>query len=206
MIGTSCPSTRPMRRLKNGITSSFEAEAERKDVAALEKERALLREEQREARQVRAARVDFGLGEVGVDGQRGEHVRAEPLRDVEARLKLAVDVGVRRGNAAAGRDRRTHGQADAEIEVRQIGEQAGAAGLRDLVLARRERPAIGLEPPLNAALHVEVPLAQIGIEAERLDRNQDLGAPARRVRCVAASQMPSQSALSLSPPGSIRPS
>ena len=83
-----------MRRLKYGSTSSFEPEAEREDVGAFEEERALLGKEQRKPRQVRAARVDFGFGEVGVDGDRGEHVRAEPLGDVEARLELAVDVGV----------------------------------------------------------------------------------------------------------------
>ena len=42
------------------------------------------------------------------------------------------------------------------------------------------------------------------MKRERLDRNPDLGAPARSaIRAVAASQMPSQSALSLSPPGLI---
>ncbi len=80
-----------MRRLKYGSTSCFEAETEREDVVALEKERALLGKEQRKPRQVGAPRVDLGFGEVGVDGQRRQHVRAEPLRDVEARLKLAVD-------------------------------------------------------------------------------------------------------------------
>ena len=41
------------------------------------------------------------------------------------------------------------------------GEHAGAAGLRDLVLSRRKRPARRLEAVLNAALHVQVPFAQI---------------------------------------------
>ena len=80
-----------MRRLKNGSTSWLESETEGEDVVAFEKERALLGKEQRKSRQVRAPRVDFGFGEVGVDRQRREHVRAEPLRDVEARLELAFD-------------------------------------------------------------------------------------------------------------------
>ena len=100
-----------MRRLKYGSTSSFEPQAELEDVGALEKERALLREEERKARQVRPSRVDFGLGEIGVDRQRREHVRAEPLRHVEARLELAVDDGAGAGMpppvVTAGRTRQT---------------------------------------------------------------------------------------------------
>src|SRR5262245_35902161 len=47
----------------------LEAEPECKRVGTLEKERALLRKEQWKARQVRAARVDFRLRKVGVDGE-----------------------------------------------------------------------------------------------------------------------------------------
>ena len=43
-----------------------EAEAERKDIVAFEEERALLRKEEREPREVRPPRVDFGLGEIGI--------------------------------------------------------------------------------------------------------------------------------------------
>ena len=59
-------------------------EAEREDVVALEKERPLLREEQRESRQVRPPRVDFGLGEVGVD--RADASTLAPSRWVTSRL------------------------------------------------------------------------------------------------------------------------
>ena len=103
-----------------GMTSSFEPEAEREDVVALEEEGALLGEEQREPRQVRPPRVDLGFGEVGVHRRRREHVRAEALRDVEAGLKFAFDAArrapaCRRRRSRAGRTLRP----DAEVEVRQ---------------------------------------------------------------------------------------
>ena len=87
-----------------------QAEAEREDVVAFEEERALLGKEERKPRQVRAPRIDLGLGEVGVGRHGRDDVRTQPLRDVEARLKLAVDISGRRRNAAAGRHRRPHGQ------------------------------------------------------------------------------------------------
>ena len=164
--------------------------------------------EQRKPREVRAPRVDLGFGEVGVDRHRRQHVRAEPLRHVEARLELAVDVGadgagmpppvVTAGRTLSPSPRSKSGRS---------GQQPGAAGLRHLILARRRRPAIGFEQALDAALHVEVPLVQPGLEAQGLERESRSrrSIPSAR-RAVAASQMPSQSALSLSPPGLIRPS
>ncbi len=107
--------------------------------------------------------------------------RFAPSRCVTSRLgwNLPSIVGSGLGNAAAPGDRRPDGQADAEIECGEIREHAGAAGLRDLILSRRKRPARRLEAVLNAALHVQVPFAQIRIEAEGLCRNADLRAPAR---------------------------
>jgi hypothetical protein len=42
IIGTSSPATSPMRRLKNGITSWFQAQAKVENVAAFQEEGALL--------------------------------------------------------------------------------------------------------------------------------------------------------------------
>ena len=67
------------------------SQTEPEDVVPFEKERAFFGKEERESRQVRAPRIDFGLGEVGVDSARREHVRAEPLTHVQARLKFAFD-------------------------------------------------------------------------------------------------------------------
>src|SRR5262249_43360127 len=121
-----------------------EAEAEREDVVALDEERPLLGKELGEARQVRAPRIDFGFREVGVHRAGREDVRADALADVEARLELPIRVRVGRWNPAAARDRGTDRESEAEIEVRQIGQQARAARLRDLILTIRRRPAIRL--------------------------------------------------------------
>src|SRR3954451_13084306 len=49
--------------------------------------------------------------------------------------------------------------------------------MRHGVFPRRGRPAVHLEPSLNAPLHVEVPLAQIGLERQRLDGDPNLRRP-----------------------------
>ena len=113
MIGTSVPPTRPMRRLKKGNDVLTEAETEREDVGTFEEERALLGKEQRESREIRAPRVDFCFGEIGVDRQRREDARSQSLIDVEAGLKFAVNGRRRRGHAAACRDCGSHGQSEA---------------------------------------------------------------------------------------------
>ena len=65
--------------------------------------------------------------------------------------------------------------------VGQIRQQTGAAGLDHAILPGREGPAIGFEAALEAALHVEVPLAQRAVEAQRLNRNPKLDAPSAHV-------------------------
>jgi hypothetical protein len=97
-----------------------DARAELKDVDPLEKERAFLRKEQREARQVGLAGVDFGFGEVGVGGERRRHIRAETLGHVEARMELPVERCGRRGHAAAGSETGAQAQPAAESEFRQL--------------------------------------------------------------------------------------
>ena len=193
MIGTSCPSTSPMRRLKYRQDVFAQPETEPEDIVSLEEERALLGKEERKPREVRAPRVDFGFRKVRVDGQRRDHVRAEPLRDVQARLKLSVDIIVRCRHPAAGCNGRPDGEPTTQIELRQPSDQPGAARLRDLILTRRKRPSIGFELPLNPSLDVEVPFAQVGIEAEGLNGIQISALHPFGMRAVAASQMPSQS-------------
>src|SRR5262249_34181190 len=155
-----------------------EAKAERKNVVALEEERALFGKEQRKACQIRAARVDFRFREVGVHRSRDEDICAESLVEVEAGLKVALDVSAGCRNASARRDCRPDGQADAEIEIGQIREESGPAGLRDLVLSVRGCPPIGFEPPLNPSLDVEVPFVKPRLEGDRENWNPDLRAPA----------------------------
>ena len=102
-------------------------------------------------------------------------------------MKLSVDIIVRCRHPAAGCNGRPDGEPTTQIELRQPGDQPGAARLRDLILTRRKRPSIGFELPLNPSLDVEVPFAQVGIEAEGLNGNPDLGAPPvrdARGRCL----------------------
>ena len=105
-------------------------ETVREDVAALEKEGALLRKEQRKSRQVRTAGIDLGFGEVGIDRGRREHVGAGPLRHVEAWLKVALQRRGRRLDTAPAGDGRPDAQAETEIEIGQLGQQTRATGLR----------------------------------------------------------------------------
>ena len=154
-----------------------QAEAEGKDVGALEKEGPLFRKEQRKSREIGAPGINLGLREVRVDRRRRQHVRSNPLRDVQARLEIPADGRGRRGHAATGRHGRTDTEAETLVEIRQSGEQTSAARLRDLVLTGRERPAIRFEQALDTPLDVEVPLAEAGLETQGLHRNRDLDAP-----------------------------
>src|SRR5262249_28064523 len=134
-----------------------EAGAEREDVGPVQEERPLLGEEQRESREVRLARVYLGLGEVGVDGERGEGVRAEPLRDVQARVERAVRRSRGRVVLEAADERGPDAEAQAQVEHGQAGEETGAARLEDAEVLARARPPVGLLEPLDSALDVEAP-------------------------------------------------
>ena len=98
-----------------------------------------------------------------------------------------------------------NGQPETDVEVGQTDQPAGAARLRNLVLPRGKGPTVGFETPLNTTLDVEVPLIEPALEAEGLHRAISTLHP-DCVLAVAASQMPSQSGLSCSPPGLINPS
>ena len=59
-----------MRRVKNGRISVVpDQPGHVEDAGAFQEERALLREEERKARQVHLPEIGFGLGEVGIDGE-----------------------------------------------------------------------------------------------------------------------------------------
>jgi hypothetical protein len=148
-----------------------------KNVGAFEEEHPLLGEEQREAGEIRLTGIDVSFGKVGIGRERRGDVGAKPLGDVEARMKVGIGRRSRRRNAAAGRNRRPHAQASSQRERRQAGQQPGMDRHGHGVLTHRRRPPIEFEAPLNAALEIEVPLPHRGVEAERLDRNADLGGP-----------------------------
>jgi hypothetical protein len=92
------------------------------------------------AGEIGAPGVDFGLREVGVDGERAEQVRRDPLGHVEAGMEDPLDVG-RGAVAPAGGEGGPDGEADAGLECGKILEQAGATGLAQLPVPSRARPA-----------------------------------------------------------------
>ena len=111
MTGTACPSLRPIRRLKNMIGTSRPARwpdlaAEIEDPLALEKEVALLGEEQAEAREVDLLLVLLDLREVGVDRQVGGQPAREAVLHIDADVAADV-VAERHARRAVGRQRRT---------------------------------------------------------------------------------------------------
>jgi hypothetical protein len=65
-----------------------EAETEVEIVGALEEESPFLGKEEGESGQVRLSRVDFRLGEIGVERPGSEKIRTESLLHVEAGLSL----------------------------------------------------------------------------------------------------------------------
>src|SRR5439155_24970778 len=125
----------------NQIIPKLEPEAE--DVGPLEEKRGRLGEEYRKGRQVRATGLDLRLREVRVDRERRYQVWPDTLRDVEAditgsihRLPWAID-------AASGRDGGPHRESASLRKRREVGDEAGAARLRQLPVAPRARPSIG---------------------------------------------------------------
>src|SRR5688572_11889167 len=154
-------------------------EPELEDVASLHEEGALLGEEQREARQVRPAGIDFRFAEVGVHGERRERVCADPLRRVEAHVGVGLRPGHGRGLPGPTGQRWTHAQSATELELRQAAQKASAIDVRDLELSEGRRPAIRFLKRLNPALNVEAPFGQLLPEEKRLEWNANLDRPAR---------------------------
>ena len=147
-------------------------------LGAVEKERTLLREEQRAARIERElAGVGLDLREVRVDRAVQRQVRRHAPAHVAAELRpagvVAPAVAGRRAVGVRRRDR-------IEIEhqaAAQVGEAVERARLREerALGAQRRRPAVLVAAALHAAQDVERPrLHAVGGEAQRLERDRDL--------------------------------
>ena len=65
-------------------------QAELEYTGFLQEEGALLREEERETRQVDLAGVHLGFGKIGVDGGAGKQVRSDAIEDVGPSLVLGL--------------------------------------------------------------------------------------------------------------------
>jgi len=141
------------------------------DARALEEERAFLRKEQREARQVHLTDVGFCFGKVRVDGDRRIQIRRDVLEDVDAAGQLAATVPF------------SAGQIRPNVQPPPLPDAVKtfkAARLREVpdpdVLARR-RPSIDFLTTFDLPFDVEAPDRLPRLEAEGLERDLDLGHP-----------------------------
>ena len=147
----------------------------------LQEELPRLRKEQVEARQVDAAIVDRGLGEVGVGGERRRHRRPRLVEDVAAGVHLRV--------APVGRvvPARSQRQAGPDVDTQPLIDVLDSVQVSDLgdvdevdVLIRRG-PTRGLVAAADAAQDVEAPGGRVRREVQALERDRQLHRPALRV-------------------------
>src|SRR5262249_11991934 len=68
-------------------------------------------------------------------------------------------------------------QPGAEVEPGQVRQQAGLAGLIELVVELGTGPPTGLLETLHAPLQVEAPCGRVLLECDARDRDSDLRAP-----------------------------
>ena len=148
-----------MRRLKNGITSLPSPRPKLKmSDPSRKKVRFSGKNSGKRVRLVRRASTSVSAKSVLTEP---DATRFGPMRCLTSRLASAVTIEFASGAGmppppvTAGRTRKPR----PEVEVGQIGEQSGATRLRQLPVAGGARPPIGLLPPLDPALDVEVPAA-----------------------------------------------
>ena len=164
--------------------------AEVEDARVLQEEIARLREEQREAVEVHLARVDLGVGEVRVEGERTCYGRRQLVEDVEGGIErrevLVVDIGCARHRVhdplavaeAADRAARHDVESEAADVALDARESARLRHVgRELVLPPRSPAALLVDAP-HVAHHVEAPGRRLGVERERLERERELAGPA----------------------------
>ena len=147
----------------------------------LQKEVALLREEQRKAREIDLSLVDFGLGEVGVVGQQHLERRRDAVLQVETEVSGAR--GVLADRAIARRlELGVRHDVDADPLLHPLEtDQCPASGqVEERVRHQRRRPARSLAVRLASPGEVETPRRLPLRKAECLVRQRHLGLPAAR--------------------------
>src|SRR6266571_3465856 len=141
------------------------------DARALEEERAFLRKEQREARQVHLTDVGFCFGKVRVDGDRRVQIRRDILEDVDAADELAATVPFSAGQI------RSNVQPPALPDAVKTFKAARLREVPDPDVLARRRPSIDFLTTFDLPFDVEAPDRLPRLEAERLERDFDLGDP-----------------------------
>ncbi len=135
----------------------FTGIADAEEAGVLEEERALLREEQREAIEVDLLIVDFDLREVGVDGGIERQARRDAVFQVAA--EIVIGLGVDRRDAGLERVAERIGR-DAEVAQRRrlhAGHRAGQRQAIEIELPRNRRPVGALVAAADVALEVDAP-------------------------------------------------
>ncbi len=151
---------------------------ELEDARVLQEERALLGEEEREARQVELARVGLGLGEVRVDRQHRLQAGRDAIEGVQPRLAGRL---VRAGRAVVhpvAVEEGHHVETQPLVQPVQARQIAGFRDQEDGRVVARARPAVDLVAALDPAVDVEAPGPARGIEGQRLERDRELRRPA----------------------------
>ena len=144
----------------------------------LQEEGPFLGEEDRKPGQVDLAIIDFGLAEVSVDRGRQAQARRQIVEQVQPRLAPDDIVAVDAGMEPALCDERADVEADALLDVFQVGDFSCFRDLEELRLEACSGPAHLFQLALDDAADVEAPDCLPGREAEALERDRELGAPA----------------------------
>ena len=128
------------------------------DAGAFEKERALLGKQQREAREIDLARIDFRLAEIGVERRRQPEARRDAVEDIEAGLaaEVVVVVAACQVQPSPGEER-TQIQPDPLREPAEVRDFTGFGYLKKLRVEARARPPIVLELARDGSSDVEAP-------------------------------------------------
>ena len=154
------------------------------DVGALEKERALLGEEDLVGAEVDLRGIGLDLAEVRVDRPRDRRVGPEPELEVEARRRQELAVVVERVGGIGLGEGRAEGSVGQELEALgrlEVGEPVELSEERHLLsrLARSRRPEAVLVEPLDKARDLKPPgLPGFLRIAQLRERNAELRDPA----------------------------
>ena len=177
-----------------GNEAVLEIQAEVEKVCPVGEERSLLGKEEGEPGDVHLKGVRLDLGEIGIDGEHSVELRAQVIPDVEAGLPLGEAVVGRLVDLVAAQGVGRDGQPPTLVEAANAVQVARAPHVEKVRVERRACPA---ERELFAG---DVPLERsgpigpsfLGSEIVCAGRTISAVQPVA-VRCVAASQMPSQS-------------
>src|SRR5688572_30669898 len=141
----------------------------------VEKEVALLGEEQRVAREIGLPLIDFGLRKIGVDGQVGPQPRGRVVEEIDAGARIALH-GL---TAATGRGLRYERPIGLDVEtvpLSYLPDAADEPGVRhplEPLVPRPATPDTVFVFSLDRALEVDAPGVAVRVEVEGPERKCD---------------------------------